>query len=111
MSDKIISYEFKTTKNLYNAYMPFIAQGGLFIPSREVFQLGEEVTLDITLLDDPRRYKVKGKVAWLTPAGAQGGKPQGVGVQFAEDDTNNIRGQIETHLAGMLNSPISTDTM
>lgn len=110
MTNRVITYEFKTTKNLFNAYMPFIAQGGLFIPTRELFQLGDEVILDIALLDDPKRYQIKGKVAWLTPAGAQGGKPQGAGIQFLED-SQNVRGQIETHLAGMLNSPISTDTM
>lgn len=111
MSERIISYKFTTVKNLYNAYMPFIEKGGLFIPSRESFSLGEKVMLDILFLDHPKAYQIPGQVAWLTPAGAQGGKPQGVGVQFIGDDADKIRIQIETHLAGMLDSSISTDTM
>jgi type IV pilus assembly protein PilZ len=34
------------------AYMPFIAGGGLFVPSTKDYSLGDEVYLLVKLLDD-----------------------------------------------------------
>lgn len=111
MSTQVIKMDFKNLKALYNAYMPFIKEGGLFVATRQLFKLSENLTLDIALLAEPERHRVKGQVVWLTPAGAQGGKPQGIGVKFVDDTGGKLRSKIETHLAGMLNSQISTDTM
>jgi type IV pilus assembly protein PilZ len=53
---------------------------------------------------------VAGKVAWITPKGAQGNRAAGVGVQFNDGD-NTARSRIETHLAGALKSDRPTHTM
>jgi len=53
---------------------------------------------------------VAGKVVWVTPKGAQGSRAAGIGVQFNnEDDT--VRKQIETYLAGTLESDRPTYTL
>ncbi|MBF0470968.1 MAG: PilZ domain-containing protein [Gammaproteobacteria bacterium] len=96
---------------LYMAYMPFLKNGGLFIPSKNKFKLGEEIFLFLSLLDDKMKIPVAGKVVWITPSGAQGSKKIGIGIEFSKDNADEIRGKIETHLAGALKSDRSTYTM
>lgn len=111
MAQKTIKFDYQSIENLYAAYMPFVSNGGVFIPTSEAFVLGEEVLLDLRLLNDPERQVCAGKVAWITPVGAQGGKPAGIGIQFNDEDSATIRNRIETHLAGKLNSRDATHTM
>ena len=41
----------------------------------------------ISLMDDPHKFPVAGRVIWITPPGCHGNRVQGVGVQFKEDDS------------------------
>jgi len=56
---------------LYAAYMPFLKGGGIFIPTSRQYQLGEEVFMLLSLMDDPNRIAVQGKVVWITPEGSR----------------------------------------
>lgn len=95
---------------LYAAYMPFIKNGGLFIPTNKEYQLGDEVSMLLNLMDEPEKIPVNGHVAWITPRGAQGNRATGVGVQF-NDENVNARNKIETYLTGALQSERPTHTM
>ena len=64
----VIQLAIKEKAALYAAYIPMFAEGGIFIPSAREHQLGDDVYVLITLPDDPQRYPVAGKVAWITPA-------------------------------------------
>ncbi|MAS25442.1 MAG: pilus assembly protein PilZ [Oceanospirillaceae bacterium] len=106
----ILSLTIKDKSVLYAAYMPFIKDGGLFIPTNKHYQLGDEVFMLLKLMDEPEKIPVAGKVVWITPKGAQGNKVSGVGVQFTGED-NMARDKIETFLAGALKSDRVTHTM
>ncbi|MEN9464345.1 MAG: hypothetical protein RL217_526 [Pseudomonadota bacterium] len=106
----ILSLTIKDKSVLYAAYMPFLRSGGLFIPTIKQYQLGDEVFMLLKLLDDPEKLPVAGKVAWITPKGAQGNKVAGVGVQFIGDNTI-ARDKIETLLVGARKSDRLTHTM
>jgi len=106
----ILSLTIKDKSVLYAAYMPFIKNGGLFIPTNKNYRLGDEVFMLLSLMDESEKIPVAGKVIWMTPKGAQGNRAAGVGVQFNEGD-NAARSQIETHLAGTLKSDRPTHTM
>ena len=106
-----ISCTFDNEETLYLAYMPFIKDGGLFIRTKNTYALGTPVSLTIQLLDDTESHFIEGKVIWVTPKGAQGNKPSGVGVQFIGENSRAICNKIETYLAGMLKSTQMTDTM
>jgi type IV pilus assembly protein PilZ len=106
----ILSLTIKDSSVLYAAYMPFIRNGGLFIPTNKNYRLGDEVFMLLSLMDEPEKIPVAGKVIWITPKGAQGNRAAGVGVQF-NDGNNSARNQIETHLAGSLKSDRPTHTM
>jgi type IV pilus assembly protein PilZ len=111
MSKRVITFDFITVNDLYVAYMPFITGGGVFIPTKETFKIGEEVGLDLRLLNDQERHQLSSSVIWLTPIGAQGGKPSGIGLQLDKKNGIVLRNKIETHLAGKLKSHNSTNTM
>lgn len=108
----VLSLAIKEKSQLYGAYMPFLKGGGIFVPTAKRYCLGDEVFVMLTLLDDKQRLPVAGRVVWITPPGAQGGRPTGIGVQFGSTpDGEMVRGKIETHLAGMLGSDKLTFTM
>ena len=106
----LLTLTIKDKSALYLAYMPFVKNGGLFIPTNSNYRLGDEVFMLLNLMDEAEKIPVAGKVAWITPKGAQGNRAAGVGVQFNDGD-NTARSRIETHLAGALKSDRPTHTM
>jgi len=107
----MLSLSIKDKASLYAAFMPFVQNGGLFIPTNKAYKLGDEVFMLLSLMDDTERLPVAGKIIWITPVGAQGNRATGVGVQFSDQDKGATRGKIETHLAGALKSDRITHTM
>jgi type IV pilus assembly protein PilZ len=108
----ILSLAIKDKGALYNAYMPFIKGGGIFVPTTKRYSIGDEVFILLTLLDDKERLPVAGRVCWITPQGAQGNRTAGIGVQFNDSvEGEQVRGKIEALLAGMLNADKLTHTM
>ncbi|NLO79014.1 MAG: pilus assembly protein PilZ [Xanthomonadaceae bacterium] len=107
----ILSLTIQDKNALYAAYMPFLHNGGLFIPTSHPYSLGDEVFVLLSLPEDNEKVPVVGRVAWITPKGAQGNRTAGIGVQFTEKDGGIARSKIETHLAGALESDRPTHTM
>ncbi len=96
-----LSLNIKDLSILYAAYMPYTKNGGIFIPTNKPYKLGDEIFMLISLMGDANKIPVAGKVTWITPAGAQGNKVQGVGVQFKDDEGGQqARTRIEALLAG-----------
>lgn len=107
----MLSLSIKDKHSLYAAFMPYVKNGGLFIPTNKSYNLGDEVFMLLSLMDDNERIPVAGKIIWMTPKGAQGNRAHGVGVQFSPQDKGVTRSKIETYLAGSLNSDRITHTM
>jgi type IV pilus assembly protein PilZ len=96
---------------LHLSYMPFILNGGLFVKTKEIYTLGDEVLILLSLLDEPKKVVIAGKIIWITPKNAQGAYEQGVGVQFNAKDPSQAQKKIETYLVGALKSERPTYTM
>jgi type IV pilus assembly protein PilZ len=108
----VIQLVFKEKGALYAAYIPIFSEGGVFVPTTRDYKLGEDIYLLMTLPEDPNRYPVAGKVAWLTPANASGGRTQGVGVRFPGDEkTRVIKLKIEELLGTAISSAKPTQTI
>lgn len=107
----MMSLAIRDKKALLAAYMPYLKNGGIFIPTEKSFELGDEVFLLLSLMDEPQRHPVTGKVVWITPQGALGGRRAGIGIQFSGIEGSNVQKKIETYLAGALQSEQPTDTM
>lgn len=112
VGQSILSLSIRDKAGLYNAYMPYLKQGGIFVPTPKRYFLGDEVFLLLTLPESSEKLGVAGKVVWVTPPGAQGNRPAGIGVQFPEtEEGETVRVRIETLLAGNLNGEKPTQTM
>ncbi|ARN20416.1 PilZ domain-containing protein [Piscinibacter gummiphilus] len=108
----VIQLVFREKGALYAAYIPVFTDGGLFVPTTREYKLGEDIYLLLSLPDDPQRYPVAGKVAWITPANASGGRTQGVGVRFPSDEkTRLLRVKIEEVLGTSIASSKPTQTI
>ena len=76
----ILSLTIKDRAVLYAAYMPFVRNGGLFVPTNKRYELGEEVFILLALMDEPEKMPINGTVVWITPKGAQGNRQAGIGM-------------------------------
>jgi type IV pilus assembly protein PilZ len=108
----VIQLAIKEKAALYAAYIPLFADGGVFIPTTRDYKLGDDVYVLLSLPDDPQRYPVAGKVAWVTPARAAANRTQGVGVRFPSDEkSKHLKIKIEEILGGHLASERPTQTI
>lgn len=108
----VLSLNINSKSALYAAYMPMLKNGGIFIPSARAYAMGDEVFVLLSLMDDPTKMPIVGKVAWITPANAQSNHPQGIGIQFNADESGTeAKRKIEGFLAGVLNSSRATHTL
>ncbi len=106
----ILSLTIKDKAVLYAAYMPFLQNGGLFVPTSKEYSIGDDIFMLLTLMEESEKIPIAGRVVWITPAGAQGNRQAGIGVQFSEQDAA-ANAKIENHLGGALNSERHTHTM
>jgi type IV pilus assembly protein PilZ len=107
----ILSLSIKDKNALYQAYMPFVINGGLFIPTDREYGMGQEVFMLLNLMEEPERLPIAGKVIWKTPPGSSGYRAAGIGVQFSDQDGGLARAKIENYLAGALGGDRATHTM
>ena len=107
----ILSLTIRDKSALYASYMPFVRNGGLFIPTSKSYRLGDEVFMLLTLIEDKEKLPIAGKIIWLTPKGSQGNRTAGIGVQFSDLDKGQTRHKIENVLAAALKSKRATHTM
>lgn len=108
----VIQLVFREKGALYAAYISVFSDGGLFVPSTRDYQLGDDIYLLLSLPGDPQRYPVAGKVGWITPANTSGGRTQGVGVRFPNDDkTRQLKMKIEEILGTSIQSAKPTQTI
>ena len=108
----VIQLVFREKGALYAAYIPAFTEGGLFVPTTREYQLGDDIYLLLSLPDDAQRHPVAGKIAWITPPNASGGRTQGVGVKFPNDDkTRQLRAKIEGILGTAISSSKPTQTL
>lgn len=107
----VLSLAIKEKAALYAAYMPYLRNGGIFVPTNKPYQLGDEVYLILTLMDDPTKLPIAGKVIWVSPAGG-GSRQPGIGVHFPGDESGlSARKRIEDVLGTALKSARPTHTI
>lgn len=128
----IVRVDIDDVDALYAAYMPFIANGGLFVHADEMAHmncdLGTDAYLLLQLKAENERLPVHGRVVWLSPSkeyqrGAAAKiqhrtrtqlsqlarNAAGAGIQFRDD--GEVRRRIEGLLATMLTSERRTLTL
>jgi type IV pilus assembly protein PilZ len=108
----VLSLSVKEKAALYAAYMPFLAHGGIFVPTSKQCRLGDDIYLILSLMDDASKYPIAGKVVWISPAAANSGKAQGIGVHFPADESGQrLKLRIEEILGAAIGSSRATHTL
>jgi len=108
----MLSLSIKERTALYTAYLPLVKGGGLFIPTAREYQMGDHVFMLLTIMEDPTKYPISGKVVWITPPGAQGNRQKGIAIQFDDNDTCTlVRTKIGEILGQAIKSTKPTHTM
>lgn len=108
----VIQLAIREKAALYAAYIPLFTEGGVFIPTTRDYKLGDDVYVLLSLPDDPQRYPIAGKVAWVTPARAAANRTQGVGIRFPADEKSRLlKLKIEEILGSHLASDRPTQTL
>jgi len=105
----IVSLSITDRGALQAAYMSFVENGGIFIPTAQQYGIGDEVFLLFGLMDDSERWPIPGKVCWIASTG--GAESTGIGVQFTGDKADKVRRAIEETLGALVNSERETHTM
>jgi len=105
----ILSLSIRDRATLQASYMPFLHNGGLFLPTARECPIGHPLFLLLTLPDAGERLGINGRVVWITPPHAQGNRAAGFGIQF--QDGGAARSRIELILEEQLNSDALTHTM
>ncbi|BCB08265.1 type 4 fimbrial biogenesis protein PilZ [Vreelandella venusta] len=98
---KALSLTISDRPTLLSAYMPFLDRGGIFVPTKALYRLGQQVYLLLTLPGESEPLAISGHVVWVSPEGVSGQRMPGIGVHFCQQDYS-VRDRIETLLAGQL---------
>lgn len=108
----VVALNLKGKSTLYSAWIPLLKGGGLFMPTNKPHQLGDEVLVVLTFLDEPMKIPLTGKVVWVNPPHATGNRPQGVAVQLPDTDAGKeLKKKIEGLLAPVVKSDRPTHTL
>ena len=111
LRSSMLQFSAPDVTTLYAHYISKFQNGGIFVRTRGVFELGAEVIVALALPGREERFAIGGRVAWVTPANAQHGRSQGVGVAFEDDEKSKaVRAIIVAMLGNMLTSGRGTQT-
>ena len=94
----VLNYVINDLLDLNLSYMPFIKDGGLFVPTQEIYFLGDALNVDLQLPTKEHPIRIEGKVVWLTPKNALHHVIAGIGIQFTGVDAVTIRKELESLL-------------
>lgn len=86
---------------LHACYMPFIKDGGIFVPTTDKFSLHDEVTLHLRLVEESKKLVIPGRVVWISPGVGQRGTSPGIGLQFTGDHRFRVKQFIEEILGDL----------
>ena len=95
---EILVYVINEPAELNLSYMPFINNGGLFIPTDQNYALGDKLNIDLQLPGKKEMIRIEGKIVWITSKNALYHVLPGVGIQFIGTNALGIRNQIEANL-------------
>lgn len=91
----IIPLRFKSLNQLYKSYMPWLKNGGLFLPTSKRFEMGQEILMMVVLPEIREKFPAAGVVSWVCPQNTTGHNKPGVGVEFTDGEGMALRSRIE----------------
>lgn len=65
--EKTIQHTFPDLLSLKRAFMPFVIEGAIFIPTQNDYQLGDFIKTTVTLPESKQEYTFTGEIIWISP--------------------------------------------
>ena len=93
-----LQYNIVDSLELNLSYMPFVTNGGLFVPTADHYSIGDKVVVELQLPGKKEPLRIEGSVIWLTPKNALHHVACGIGIQFTGANAAAVRSQIESML-------------
>ncbi|MCK5725263.1 MAG: PilZ domain-containing protein [Thiotrichaceae bacterium] len=102
----VLTLAIQDKKDLHSHYMPFIQNGGIFIPTKKKFHLGDNVGLLIRFVDRGKKLILTGNVVWISPLSQRHAVgADGVGLQFSGNAKHKVKKAIEAYLGDLAGRP------
>lgn len=104
---KVFQVQYQDKASVYNCYMSFTKDGGLFVPCSHAAALGDSILLMVKLPETPETILVAARVAWVSH-----GRRRGFGVRLSADEgSKRLKIAIENLLTTSIKSATPTYTM
>ena len=88
---------FANKAQLYQAYLYYLQNGGLFVPMEQEFDLQQHIELEVHLPDTEKTYNISGQVVLLIPCAAKLRWTPGVGIEFEySENSRRLRDTIHS---------------
>lgn len=93
-----LQYVIKNQVDLNLSYMPYIKDGGLFIPTNDTYHLGDHIIIDLQLPGHSETKEIAGKIIWITPPNSLYQIFPGIGVQFVGENAKSMHDIIKSSI-------------
>ncbi len=109
-NDVTLQHAFSDLQSLKRAFMPFVVNGGIFIPTQNSYQLGDFVKAIITLPETNHDYTFTGEVIWISPKSSN--NHSGIGITCSGEEGHAFKKATMEMLSDLKGSERdSSDTM
>ena len=112
--DRILQLRLESKPVIYASYMSFLESGGVFLPTDDKFDMGEEILLVLELvgLGKTEKIFIKTNVCWINANPSASGRPKGIGLAFGSDESGlKAKTIFENILSGLLHNERPTYTL
>lgn len=90
-----LEYKILNCEQLHNSYLPFIKNSAIIIESDTKLELGQAVSVSLTLMNQPEPLKFTGTVVWIKPPTYITNDKHKVGVQLEAEQSESLSRQFE----------------
>ena len=111
---RVLQLRLESKPVIYASYMSFLEYGGVFLPTNDKFDMGEEILLVLELvgLGKTEKIFIKTNVCWINANPSASGRPKGIGLAFGSDDSGlKAKTIFENILSGLLHNERPTYTL
>lgn len=111
---RVLQLRLESKPVIYASYMSFLEYGGVFLPTDDKFDMGEEILLVLELvgLGKTEKIFIKTNVCWINANPSASGRPKGIGLAFGSDESSlKAKTIFENILSGLLHNERPTYTL
>jgi len=95
---KKITATIANLEQLKSAYLPFLVNGGVLVPSEADHEIGNDVLVELNLFCCNEPLDFSGKIVWTSPSNMHTEAMLGTGIEFSDEQAKALCKQFEIFL-------------